>query len=29
MRKIVLLPKAFDELRFWAEEDKTVLIKIF
>jgi toxin YoeB len=29
MQKVVLLPKAFDELRFWAEEDKSVLIKIF
>ncbi len=29
MQKIVLLPKAFGELRFWAEEDKSVLIKIF
>lgn len=29
MEKIVFLPKAFNELRFWAEEDKNVLSKIF
>jgi len=29
MQKIVLLPQAFSELRFWAEEDKNLLLKIF
>ena len=29
MQKVVLLPKAFDELKFWAEEDRNVLIRIF
>lgn len=29
MDKIVFLPNAFADLRFWAEEDKNVLIKIF
>ena len=29
MQKIVFLPKAFDELKFWAEEDKNILVKIF
>ena len=29
MRKIALLPKAFDEIKFWAKEDKDVLAKIF
>ncbi len=29
MEKIAFLPKAFNELRFWAEEDKNTLVKIF
>ena len=29
MEKIVLLPKAFNELRYWAEADKNILVKIF
>lgn len=28
MRKIALLPKAFDEFSFWAEEDSRILIRI-
>ena len=29
MEKIILLPKAFSELRYWAEADKDILVKIF
>ncbi|MGI8786622.1 MAG: Txe/YoeB family addiction module toxin [Pyrinomonadaceae bacterium] len=29
MERIVFLPRAFNELKFWAEEDKSVLAKIF
>jgi len=29
MQNINLLPKAFDEMRYWAQEDSRVLIKIF
>lgn len=29
MQKVVFDPKAFDDLRFWAEEDKSTLIRIF
>ncbi|MDQ3748837.1 MAG: Txe/YoeB family addiction module toxin [Acidobacteriota bacterium] len=29
MEKIVFLPKAFKELRVWAEEDRSILSKIF
>lgn len=28
MRKIALLPKAFDEFSVWAEEDSRILIRI-
>ncbi len=29
MEKIILLPKAFNEMRYWAEEDSRILVKIF
>jgi toxin YoeB len=29
MQKIAFLPRAFSEIRFWAEEDKKILAKIF
>jgi toxin YoeB len=29
MQKIALLPKAFNELKFWAQEDRNILAKIF
>ncbi len=29
MEKIAFLPKAFNELRVWAEEDRNILFKIF
>lgn len=29
MQKVVFLPKAFDEIKFWAEQDKDILIRIF
>lgn len=29
MENIMLLPKSFDDLRYWAEEDKQILLKIF
>ena len=29
MEKIILLPKAFKEMTYWAEEDIRVLVKIF
>lgn len=29
MQKIAFLPKAFGELRSWAEEDRQILVKIF
>ncbi len=29
MQKIAFLPKAFNDLKNWAEEDKRILLKIF
>ena len=29
MEKVTLLPKAFDEMSYWAETDRNALIKIF
>lgn len=29
MQKIAFLPKAFNDLRNWAEEDRHILVKVF
>ncbi len=29
MEKVILLPKAFNEMSFWLEADRAVLVKIF
>jgi toxin YoeB len=29
MEKVILLPKAFGEMSYWAETDRNVLVKIF